>query len=67
MMPIMKRKVNTAIENVVNKVLGQRCKGLVTDLLKVGAKGVGPLMKSGFKTVLSRGVKKNCRKGLNSW
>lgn len=56
LMPLVKRKVNTAIENAVNKVLGQRGKGLVTNLLKVGAKGVGPLMKSEVKAVLSRGV-----------
>ena len=66
MMSLVKRKVNTAIENAVNKALGQTGKGLVTDLLKMGAKGVGPLMKSGVKAVLSRGVKNNCRKGLNS-
>ena len=63
MIPLVKRKVNTAIENAVNKVLGQRGKELVMDLVKVGAKGIGPLMKSGVKAVLSRGIKKIAEKG----
>ena len=47
MMPIVRRKVDTAIEGAVQKVLGQRGKGVITDMLKKGIKGVGPLMKSG--------------------
>ena len=62
-MPIVRRKVDLAIEGVVQKVLGQRGKGVVADLLKVGAKGVGPLMKSGAGAILSRGVKKQLQKG----
>ena len=64
MMPQVRRKVDSAIEGAVQKVLGQRGKGLVTDLVKMGAKGVGPLMKSGARAILSRGVKNQLQKGV---
>ena len=62
-MPIVRRKVNTAIEGAVQKAVGQRGKGAVTDLLKRGIKGVGPMMKSGIKAIFRRGVKKQVQKG----
>ena len=55
--------MDSAIEGVAQKVLGQRGKGVVTDLLKVGAKGVGPLIKSEARAILSRGVEKQLQKG----
>ena len=64
MMPLVRRKVDSAIEGAVQKVLGLRGKGLVTDLVKVEAKGVGPLMKSGARAILSRGVKNQLQKGV---
>ena len=64
MMPLVRRKVDSAIEGAVQKVLGQRGKGLVTDLVKMGAQGVGPLMKSGARAILSRGVKNQLQKGV---
>ena len=63
MMPLVRKKVNTAIEGAVQKALGQRGKGAVTDLLKRGIKGVGPLMKSGIKAIFRRGVKKQVQRG----
>ena len=47
----------------MQKVLGQRGKGVVTDLLKKGIKGVSPMMKSGIKVIFRRGVKKHVQKG----
>ena len=62
-MPLVRKKVNTAIEGAVQKALGQRGKGAVTDLLKRGIKGVGPMMKSGIKAIFRRGVKKQVQRG----
>ena len=62
-MPLVRGKVNTAIEGAVQKVLGQRGKGVVGDFLKRGIKGVGPMMKSGIKAIFRRGVKKQVQKG----
>ena len=62
-MPIVRGKVNTAIEGAVQKALGQRGKGVVGDLLKRGIKGVGPMMKSGIKAIFRRGVKRQVQKG----
>ena len=64
MMPLVRRNVDSAIEGAVQKILGQRGKGLVTDLVKMGAQGVGPLMKSGARAILSRGVKNQLQKGV---
>ena len=47
----------------MQKVLGQRGKGVATNLLKAGAKAVGPVMKSGIKAIFRRGVKKQLQRG----
>ena len=62
-MPLVRRKVDTAIQGAVQNVLGQRGKGVVGDFLKRGIKGVGPMMKSGIKAIFRRGVKKQVQKG----
>ena len=63
MMPVVRGTVNDAIEGVVQKVLGQRGKGVTANLLKAGAKAVGPVMKSGIKAIFRRGVKKQLQRG----
>ena len=63
LMPLVRRKVDTAIQGAVQNVLGQRGKGVVGDFLKRGIKGVGPMMKSGIKAIFRRGVKKQVQKG----
>lgn len=62
-MPLVRRKVNSAIDSLVQKAVGQRGKGVVGDVLKRGIKGVGPMMKSGIKAIFRRGVKKQVQKG----
>ena len=62
-MPVVRRKVDSAIEGVVHKVLGQRGKGVATNLLKAGFKAAGPMMKSGIKAIFRRGVKKQLKRG----
>ena len=57
-MPLVRRKVNSAIDSLVQKAVGQRGKGVATNLLKAGAQAVGPVMKSGIKAIFRRGVKK---------
>ena len=61
MIPLVRRKVDSAIEGAVQNVLGQRGKGAVTDLLKKGIKGVAPIMKSGVRAILRRGKTNNQR------
>ena len=62
-MPIVRRKVDSAIESLVQKAVGQRGKGVATNLLKAGAKAVGPVMKTGMRAIFKRGVKKQLKKG----
>lgn len=45
MIPLVRRKVDSAIEGAVQKVLGQRGKGMLSNIMKIGAKGMAPLMK----------------------
>ena len=58
-MPIVRRKVDS--EGAVQNVLGQRGKGAVTEMLKKGIRGVAPMMKSGVRAILRRGVKKQTK------
>lgn len=56
LMPVVRRKVGTAIDNAVNKILGQRGKGFATELIKAGAKHLPHLMKHGTKALMKKGV-----------
>ena len=44
MMPLVKHKVNKAIATAVDKVLGQRGKGMLSNIMKIGARGMAPLV-----------------------
>lgn len=56
LMPVVRRKVGTAIDNTVNKILGQRGKGFATELIRTGAKHLPHLMKHGTKALMKKGV-----------
>lgn len=56
LMPVVRRKVGTAIDNTVNKILGQRGKGFATELVRAGAKHLPHLMKHGTKALMKKGV-----------
>lgn len=56
LMPVVRRKVGTAIDNTVNKILGQRGKGFATELIRAGAKHLPHLMKHGTKALMKKGV-----------
>lgn len=61
MMPLVRRKVGSAIDNAVNQVLGQRGKGMVSDLVKVGVRQLPALMKTGARALLRTGVRQGPR------
>lgn len=56
LIPVVRRKVGTAIDNTVNKILGQRGKGFATELIRAGAKHLPHLMKHGTKAFMKKGV-----------
>ena len=57
----MPRKVRSPIDNAVNQVLGQRGKGMVSDLVKVGVRQLPALMKTGARALLRTGVRQGPR------
>lgn len=56
LMPVVRRKVGTTIDNTVNKILGQRGKGFATELIRAGAKHLPHLMKHGTKALMKKRV-----------
>lgn len=56
LMPVVRRKVGTAIDSTVNKILGQRGKGFATELIRMGAKHLPHLMKHGTRALMKKGV-----------
>lgn len=56
LMPVVRRKVGTAIDNTVNKILRQKGKGFATELIRTGAKHLPHLMKHGTKALMKKGV-----------
>lgn len=56
LMRVVRRKVGTAIDNTVNKILRQKGKGFATELIRTGAKHVPHLMKHGTKALMKKGV-----------
>ena len=62
-MPVVRRKVDYAIESLVQKAVGQRGKGVITNLVNAGAQNTTPFMKTGMRAIFKRGVKKQLKKG----
>lgn len=56
LMPVVRRKVGTAIDNTVNKILGQRDKDFATEPIRTEAKHLPHLMKHGTKALMKKGV-----------
>lgn len=65
-MPVIKRKVGGLIETNVNKVLGQRGKGMATDLLRMGVRQIPKLRrrKNRIKNKVAKAINTNVKKIL---